>query len=346
MFYKKIIRFCFILTFLFILFFPKIRSTQTFLSNKEEKSIKSILTYHNEEYNSLSLEVSKVKTLKGLNQEIYKLVELSPTGYIILLNNGEEVIEYSLNSTSPYINYEKQIFYGGPCCYSVQTKDKVVSISNNQKYGQQAYQSLRTGDSVDSAVPTDPTDGGYPELTKENVINFFKNMSCPGTPNTPDTCGYIGLGMLIAFQAKFHNALFLSTLYWTNANQTDLIPGASSIAQHLYNINPYDLTTASIIGSTLNKYCLEVNISAVTFTKVAPNYLDIKSKVENCIPVQLFGIYSKNNNNKINHSIIAYAFENNMVRAHLGWDGNINTSVYISSSNYTIGEMFTINKLN
>ena len=83
----------------------------------------------NKEYES-NVTLNKIKQLKDLENNTYTLLECKPTGYIIICDDSNTMVEYSAFSISPYIDYYNNLYYFGPTYFSVLDGDNFIDLMN------------------------------------------------------------------------------------------------------------------------------------------------------------------------------------------------------------------------
>lgn len=104
---------------------PQIASAAS--SSKNSAVQNPFIEQMNAEYES-DVELAKTKQLKDLDNNTYTLLECNPAGYIIICDDSNTMVEYSAFSVSPYIEYDKDLYYFGPTYFSVLNGNDFIDL--------------------------------------------------------------------------------------------------------------------------------------------------------------------------------------------------------------------------
>ena len=322
-----------------------------------------------------NLTIANVKTAHDLAGNEYKIIECAPSGYMIFNEETGVFTEYSSTASSPYLGYDLNLVYCGPTFYYVEdstgdlhhlintleeidsdvkaiftqscndyyaslvadTNQLVVDYLNGDYQNQTFLQIVTTTTQVQATPRT--TTYGYLQN-----YEFFYNMQQCGyysPPGSNGICGYIALGMLIAYKEKYNSsANYMDDIYWSDPTHNNLKGGTDSLAWHLRsNYGSDDSTYSTTIKETSQAYFTGrgVVVNHVSewwgsFTKGT-----IMDSIDDDNPVLIFGslFNPQNPDDNINHGVVAYKysdesglFGDTTFTAHYGWDGYEN--IYVS----------------
>ena len=322
-----------------------------------------------------NLTIANVKTAHDLAGNEYKIIECAPSGYMIFNEETGVFTEYSSTASSPYLGYDLNLVYCGPTFYYVEdstgdlhhlintfeeidsdvkaiftqscndyyatlvadTNQLVVDYLNGD-YQNQTFLQIVTATTQVQATPRTTTYGYLQNY------EFFYNMQQCGyysPPGSNGICGYIALGMLIAYKEKYNSsANYMDDIYWSDPTHNNLKGGTDSLAWHLRsNYGSDDSTYSTTIKETSQAYFTGrgVVVNHVSewwgsFTKGT-----IMDSIDDDNPVLIFGslFNPQNPDDNINHGVVAYKysdesglFGDTTFTAHYGWDGYEN--IYVS----------------
>lgn len=322
-----------------------------------------------------NLTIANVKTAHDLAGNEYKIIECAPSGYMIFNEETGVFTEYSSTASSPYLGYDLNLVYCGPTFYYVEdstgdlhhlintleeidsdvkaiftqscndyyaslvadTNQLVVDYLNGDYQNQTFLQIVTTTTQVQATPRT--TTYGYLQN-----YEFFYNMQQCGyysPPGSNGICGYIALGMLIAYKEKYNSsANYMDDIYWSDPTHNNLKGGTDSLAWHLRsNYGSDDSTYSTTIKETSQAYFTGrgVVVNHVSewwgsFTKGT-----IMDSIDDDNPVLIFGslFNPQNPDDNIDHGVVAYKysdesglFGDTTFTAHYGWDGYEN--IYVS----------------
>lgn len=336
------------------------------------------------EEENADIRISTVKSAMDLAGNEYYIVECLPTGYMIFNADTGVFTEYSPSAPSPYHSYSENLFYCGPTFYYAEetdgdlyhliatsefiesdkkasyvescnqyystlvadTNQLVVDYVNgeygNQQFIQVAFAALETQDNTQAAT--------YGYLDN---YEFFFNMEqcgyyCP--TNSGGICGYIGLGLLIAYKEKYNSSSnYMDDTYWSDATHNNLKEGEDSLACHLRNTyGNKDGTYSTTIMEVSQEYFSGRGVSVTHVSRWTPFFTNetIKNSIDADNPVLLFGslFNPQNENDNINHAVVVYKytdksglFGGTKFTTHYGWNGYEN--IYVSG---TFGSIYIL----
>ena len=333
---------------------------------------------------NVDLKIADIKMAVDFVGNEYYIAECTPVGYMIFNADTGVFAEYSPSAISPYKGYSEKLYYCGPTFYYAEEADGIlkhlimvnetISSSEKSQYGESCRSYYNT--LIDD---TNPTVVGYlngyygnqsfaqvvTNMTSTHAENgevtygylknyeFFYNMEqcgyyCP--PGSGGICGYIGLGLLIAYKEKYNSsANYMNDYYWSDAAHNNLKGGTASLAWHLRNTyGSDDSTYSTTIKEVSENYFSGRGVSVKHVSKWWGffNNGTIMDSIDNDNPVLLFGslLDPDNADNSINHAVVVYKYADNSglfgetrFTAHYGWDGYEN--IYVSG---TFGSIYIL----
>ncbi len=334
------------------------------------------------------MRVTNIKTAIDFAGNEYYIAECTPSGYMIFNADTGAFIEYSYSASSPYLEFSDGLYYCGPTFYFIEestgelvhtivTNEVIMSYEKNNfidscqqfyvalaadsnqlvidylngQYGNQDFMKVVLAES-DTHASTQETTYGYLKHDE-----FFYNMQQCGyysPPGSDGICGYIGLGLLIAYKEKYNSSYnYMSEQYWADSTHNNLVDGTGSLAWYLRRYHgSSDGTTSVSIKSVSESYFANRNSVSVnhvsrlwgTFTRQT-----IMDSIDADNPVLLFGnLYNPQNpDNDIMHAVVAYKYTNHSglfgkinYTTHYGWDGYEN--IYVSGGLLTLGSIYIL----
>lgn len=249
-----------------------------------------------------------------------------------IYNVAEEVLtEFTFKGESPYHGLYTNLIYGGAGSYFVQRGDTYVSVIESDVTYQSsevlpyaAYREVAEEESAEtayssvSAYANETINVQHPEFFSDNL-----DMHCGYISG--GKCGYIALGMLIAYADQFtYGRIINDNLYFASYekgiiglisnytgskgedfnNLTDrmlLSKGYMPLSEYLYNLNPQSSTNSSDMKNTMNIFVEKRNsefrngeyFKIDYYSKWTPFYSNnaIVEALKNNNPVILFGGY-------------------------------------------------------
>lgn len=297
---------------------------------------------------------TKLKKINDLSENKYIVGEQGKTAYFIYSIELDNVIEYSLKSPSPYLEYDDKMLYAGPGKYLIDEDNVYYSLLENVYYEKSNVNKVSAISNYKYEIDSNKINTNsmvidsylikHPEFfiddCKENCGYFGGGY-----------CGFIGLGLLVGYQDKYHNDNIMDDKYYHDPlTKTGLKNGDDSISKLLYDSNPKDSTTSKHIKTVLKDYAKSKEVSVDYISRWTPffSFNDILKQIKNDNPVELFGTFSYENssNSKTEstgaHALVAYEFDvlnldSWQIKCHLGWK-NYNEVII---SGYVIGSIFS-----
>ena len=330
-----------------------------------------------------NLNIAKIKSATDFVGNEYTIVECEPTGYMIYDNSNGIFTEYSSSAESPYLGITGTIFYCGPANYfslnSTESrvehtiKDNVyIALEDIEDYSAACMEYKDAYNSISNPIVLDYIENGNPsksfaEITMQNATvystrsatdwqkitraDFFENLTAPGYTDE-GICGYIALGMVLAYKDKVKNDSIMDDRFWADSSKTALVsykynsdgsiivdasnnPVPYSIGYYLYdNFGGGDKSVTSVgIGNVGKKYFTNRNAEIGTnfqysyLSRTVPffNSSVITKALDSNQPVILCGNFtSPNSGSNVNHCVVAYAYRNGSngleYKVNFGWN--------------------------
>ncbi len=278
-------------------------------------------------------------------------------GYFIYNSDEKIITEYSLSGESPYKNYETNLIYGGMTEYFVVENSYYKSIvDNEQKYDVNevkpytAYNKMSYDNSLTPLASYVPAEISVAHPDFFNTIlreNCGYSVTVDSSGETHGRCGFVALGMLIAYADKYKNDNLMQNKFYVDSinriglhNDYYTTVNNKSISNYIYNLHPKDGTTSMHIKETMNIYVEERNkqLNSNSQMKIKWSSLwrpfisnhSIWSPIKNNCPIILFGNHEYEDNNQVtikekNHAVVAYGAKltvngNYYWRCHFGWE--------------------------
>lgn len=329
-------------------------------------------------YDNENLQLDTVKTAYDFAGNLFYIAECVPTGYFIYNPNTDTVVESSEKGYSPYIGLNENLFYGGPTYYYVfangEYKHALLDaeiLSDNQiaylqKNCEVGYKNIENEylnrNSTITTMSGDPTDKmiAHPD--------FYKNLTHCGYING-GYCGFIALGMLIAYKDKYEDNGLMDDKYWENSNtKTTLkseytsgitVSANNVISKKLYDLYPKSSTTSMHIHDVAKKYLAEVKKSANHTSRWKPLFTEstIRDLIDEDNPVILFGILPKkpttanlqgdavvlSDGDTTDHAVVAYGYTGtgNKFIVHYGWENSFYPDAKIDLGYFSLGSIYS-----
>lgn len=319
--------------------------------------------------------VENIKTVYDFAGNAFYVAECSPTGYYIYNVETDTVVESSERGVSPYAGYSDNLYYGGPTYYYVlkngsyeHTIDdeetlnsaQIQVLSQNCQAGFETIETryqTRSGSVSTMAVYSTDITVDHPE--------FYQNLTHCGYISG-GRCGFIALGMLIAYKDKYEDDELLSDAYWEtdnilkSKNTSDITVSANNvISQKLYELDPKDSTTSMHIHDVAKKYLDEVGKSADHTSRWKPFFTEgtVRNLIDDGNPVILFGsvpsnpttasalnmTISSSEGDSSNHAVVAYGYSSDETKfiVHYGWENSYYPDARIDLGYFSLGSIYT-----
>lgn len=315
--------------------------------------------------NADEMALENVKEVYDFAGNIFYVGECLPTGYFIYNPTTDIVVESSKSGVSPYHNVSGELYYGGPTYYyvlkngiythtieaqEVLTNDTVVALQENCEA---AYQSiLIKAATLDNGVSAVAVESGDKTIKHPE---FFQNLSHCGYVSIGDgICGFIALGMIIAYNDKYINDNIMNDDYWENSAKTKLgsvstygegVTANNVISKKLYDLDPKSSTTAIHIHDVCEKYLKEVGLSADHTSRVKPFFTEstVRKLIDKDVPVILFGsVPYQYKDGNCNHAVVAYGYsaDKDSFIVHYGWEYSYYPDVKIDLGYFSLGSIY------
>lgn len=301
--------------------------------------------------------IMDMKIVKDFAGNNYKVIELSPTGYLIYSVDSGVFVETGLNSPSPYLNYYDNLYYGGPTFYYRLVGDKLVhtvieenleskNMDNYKHTSVEMYETLQA--KKDEAVLQYVKTGNKTlyqagrdvsiQNTHRGIVyntNFFRNLTSPGYVDG-GYCGYIALNMIIAYHDKHKNRDgddIMDYKYWINWRKESLYNEEDSLTQYLIDLKYYYGTNCYDIENVMKEYQKVRGLSYNLTARLKPLYTiaTVMAAIDNNTPVIGFGkLGLPDGSGTAAHSVVIYIYEAKMLwnlvydadyTVHYGWYG-------------------------
>lgn len=274
-----------------------ISDANIFAEQRKLQLLNSFVSNMNVEYAS-NVVYNNQKNLHDFAGNNYTLTECSPIGYMITCDDSAELVEYSATSPSPYLNYNSNLYYGGPTKYFVLHGDNYIHTITNETTNATAlnaalypvstslHESLVQDvntlalDYIQNAAqsPIQPYTYTSGNFTYVNNADYFKNLSSSESPysafgykmgyttytlngETYGLCGFIAANILLGYYDTFVDGSFI----------TSNCMAGSGVNRYFSNIS---LTTELVqIGQALN-VPITVGTTSTSIRRVLNQYFD------------------------------------------------------------------------
>lgn len=308
---------------------------------KTKSSLDSLfVSQMNKEYNASS-SIKCTKKLKDFAGNEYTLIECSPTGYLIYCDDASTLSEYSASSPSPYLGYNKNLYYGGAGQFYAQKVNGFVHTITGEVISSQTRTAFSSKSeslynkfiaNKDTSLSSIGTSGanviksssqtiGGKTYTCVNNSSFFVNLDNATKMGYVHGgyCGYVAGNILLGWYDTF-----ISDNYVNNACMTARSLGvnrayiSAAITNELIGYGSGSSLSIYGIKNVMNSYFYAHNVGSSQIY-VSPFFsgTTIKNSIDDNRPVILVGsIYNPQTGKKQNHIIVAYGY----IRDGYGWD--------------------------
>ena len=308
-----------------------------------------------EQNDKVSADNFTTKSLLDFAGNEYTLVECEPSGYLIFHNASGVFVESSLESPSPYKDYDENIYYNGPLGYYVEKDGELVhtitqgvivkpistltaeASSINETLLQQKDNQVL--DFVNFGIPmnSEIRASGDTYVEDYTVIRDLVKEEEMGYKNG-GLCGYIAGGMAILHLQAHSGLKLIPSGYLT---ETGLKFNGSGFTEYLRNTyGVTNATTASSLAIVLNTYfnAKKYIVSASHGALASGN--QIKDSINNNQTMMLGGQFYSDpddtSSEQVFHFILAYGYNNTEFIVHYGWGDcsqvRVNNAVLILQS--------------
>ena len=316
------------------------------------------------EYN-VDVQMSKVKILNDFDGNTYTLTEFSPAGFMIYNEEAELPVEYSAISLSPYLEYDKDLYYGGPGQFFVKRNNLLIhtitgeelyinKISDLSEHSRRLYADNLKMKAALKAEPeaageigicsSSQTVGGK-TLTCVNFSQFFVNLDNPIKMGyvSGGYCAYIAGNILLGWYDTFISDSFVNNNHMTpRSDGVNRMYKNSNLTQELINIGGSNSVSISTLKKTMNKYFSNHGINASSYTITTPFFsgTTIKNNIASNRPVIVLGsLHNPQTGGKVAHASVFYGYVKGGYGlnawgflAHYGWSGYSAVTVNVSNN--------------
>lgn len=315
--------------------------------------------------NSDGVVLNEVKELHDFDNNVLYAAECTPTGYFIYDAVTDTIIESSERGVSPYLNQVGDLYYGGPTYYySLQNGQYIHTVDETEILTASNVEIIRANCHVAySAIESKAAIQNYSPMTREIAADditvdhpeFFQNLAHCGYMSIGNgICGFIALGMIIAYNDKYVDDNIMDNVYWedntktllNSSNTTGITPSAANvISKKLYDLDPKDSTTAIHIHDVSEEYLDEVGLLANHTSRVKPFFTEgtVRNHIDDGIPVILFGnVPYQYQDGTCNHAVVAYGYsaDKDSFIVHYGWESSYYPDVKIDLGYFSLGSIY------
>lgn len=279
-------------------------------------------------YIDYRLSISQIKTLNDFDDNIYTLVELSPTGYIIYHNESGKFIEYGAKSPSPYSGLKQNLYYSGQKAYyklEDGTFKGIIETQQTAPVSQKAELALHSQDMVSKLNKEknyeilnylSGTSNSLPAPTRAYEVYvpnyyFFVLLSSCGYVDG-GYCGFIGAAMILGYNYYQYDNLLID--YPTHIEYTfSNWRVKTALTNTLINIGGGQIgTTAVEIAQTVNTFIAQRPYPPAcnwhVFWQLSST--TVQAHINNGYAVEMFGSYPKvNGTGNAMHAIVCYGYK-------------------------------------
>ncbi len=302
-----------------------------------------------------NIEIERIKELKDFADTTYTLFELAPTGYIIYHSESGQFIEYTSISSSPYLGFEGELYYGGMMQYYYRNGDELshtlkedtsiplaeaghyadacrqmnLSLKEDTEFenlsyigGESTVVPSRRIISEKTAMKASPNSNPlismgafFSRLTKKEQIGEREG----------NVCGYIATNLIIGYNYfAYDRGLIPDKSY---VNEADISMNGPKLTNYLLTVAGKDPNKPPFSGTGANDaygYTRDYMKTVSNQRSWEIGWRLFKIKAQESIaaghPVGLYGNFEKPyNSEKINHAVVGYGYENGHFVVHYGW---------------------------
>lgn len=289
-----------------------------FAVNQQNPTYESIIK------NMTDKEISKFKQIKDFEENKYSLFELENNGYFIFCNSSNELLEWSVEAKSPYLNISENLYYAGLQSYYYKSENNYYNINSNKLVSNDEISKLtdisKKIQSSSKKVMQERQTRATPSNNNKYVSqsNIFENMTshCGYATDKYDgtgLCGYIALAMIIDYYYIQDTTAWIKNSSYVQIFNGKYVP-TEELTHELRRIGKYECgyadsgTTSVSIKNVATKYASNVGISIQkTDLTLFISYNTIRNHIINSRPVILFGSFTNpTTGKKGNHAVVCY----------------------------------------
>lgn len=289
------------------------------------------------------------KKLLDLNGNYFELVETGECGYLIFDPQSGKYLEEALDSPSPYLGLDHDLYYLGPLNY-YQLKDGAyvhTLFPEGNSISSDVAKAIQTGFDVslqrsrsqpDSRI-LDEVQGSPSSVRQLDLQEYFSTMRATNEyiqdygyikdavfpKNQGNTCGYVAACLILNYWHNHERPIIDDSFLDSDGN---LKKDGYTLQDKLLSYGDSDTSWGKTIRDALIAYCKEYGVSASS-TYYVTNY-DIAAEVSRGRPIILFGNFPENpgevpTRGSLNHAVTAYGVSSSGLFkkfiVHYGWPG-------------------------
>lgn len=304
-----------------------------------------------------SLSIDRIKTLRDFDGNAFILFELLPTGYLIYHENSGKYVECASESSSPYLNVQGELYYGGMMAYYYRDGDllrhtlteETVAASETGAFAEASRKTdaalVQTAETTNLAylegetntVPAVFSQGNaYTSASAQSSVtprismeSFFENLDTDDKlgGRYGKICGYISSNLIIGYNYfAYDYGLISDPSYVDMENKTMNGPKLTNKLLEIAGKNSLAAnpggTGASDAYGYVGDYLNTVNnLRAWSYGWRLFDW-EAHATIDAGHPAAIYGnlVDVENPNEKINHAVVAYDYnEKRQLIVHYGW---------------------------
>lgn len=291
----------------------------------------------------------KTKILSDLSGNYFELIETGANGYLIFDPQSGKYLEEALDSPSPYLGVDQNLYYFGPLNYYQLQADTLVHTLLSDEYNLSTDESTVIQSAFDSALQHSRSQKDSrvleamqmePNLKKStNLQSYFATTRATNNyisdytyvkdaiypQNEDGTCGYTAACLILNYWHNHERSIIDSSFLDKNGN---LKKDGTTLQDKLLSYGNSNDSWGKTIRDALISYCNEYGVAA-TSTYYVTNF-DIFAEVDRGRPVIVFGYFPASpgqvpTRGKVFHAVTAYGTSTSglikKLIVHYGWDG-------------------------
>lgn len=301
---------------------------------------------------SFELSISRVAELRDFAGNLYTLVEMDPSGYMIYHNDSGIFVERSAAAPSPYAGLSGDLLYGGfsEYLYQRQDGDYVHTKTNKVVDAAVAVANDWEGHSNRVAEPllADP-DFAVLDYIEHNIAppkvvmdsgftcvdNYTFVQSQTAVTNPDERCGYVALAILIGYfdhvpanrnMGIINNAAYVTNRHTSTAKvQNAFVDHLVSIGQGFgYGLGYYFMSQMRNVGRQYfkNRGVWDKITDQIDNNWISTTIAKMKKNIDNNRAIMLQDVNLPGTNG--GHAVVAYGYRNECLfkdtfRVNYGW---------------------------
>ncbi len=304
-----------------------------------------------------NIEIERIKELKDFADTTYTLFELAPTGYIIYHSESGQFIEYTSISSSPYLGFEGELYYGGMMQYYYRNGDELshtlkedtsIPLAEAGHYAD-ACRQMNLSLKEDTEFENLSYIGGESTVVPSRRIFSEKTAMKAAYPNTPrismeyfflnlrteyqigyrdgEACGYIASNMIVGYNYFAYDYGLVPD--YTYVNEYNFSMRGPKLTDYILTVAgkdpnkpPFSGTAANDAYGYMKDYLKTVSPFLTWQVSWSLFNINAQGSIEQGHPVGLYGnfIDPRDEVSKTNHAVVGYGYENGHFVVHFGWD--------------------------